>query len=40
MRPGNAVNIIECDMNVEFDAPEGYVEENSISSSNKNLNVE
>lgn len=26
LKPGNAVTIIECDMNVEFDAPEGYVE--------------
>lgn len=26
VEPGNAVSIIECDMNVEFDAPEGYVE--------------
>ncbi|TKR70126.1 hypothetical protein L596_022186 [Steinernema carpocapsae] len=26
VKPGNAVTIIECDMNVEFDAPEGYVE--------------
>lgn len=26
VKPGNAVSIIECDMNVEFDAPEGYVE--------------
>ncbi len=26
VQPGNAVAIIECDMNVEFDAPEGYVE--------------
>ena len=25
-RPANAVSITECDMNVEFDAPEGYVE--------------
>uniref|UniRef100_A0A7E4UU85 Ubiquitin fusion degradation protein 1 homolog n=1 Tax=Panagrellus redivivus TaxID=6233 RepID=A0A7E4UU85_PANRE len=26
LKPKNAVTIIECDMNVEFDAPEGYVE--------------
>lgn len=26
VKPQNAVTIIECDMNVEFDAPEGYVE--------------
>ncbi|KAI6222488.1 hypothetical protein M3Y99_01496200 [Aphelenchoides fujianensis] len=26
LKPGNAVTIIECDMNVEFDAPDGYVE--------------
>lgn len=26
LKPANAVTIIECDMNVEFDAPEGYVE--------------
>lgn len=26
LKPANAVSIIECDMNVEFDAPEGYVE--------------
>jgi ubiquitin fusion degradation protein 1 len=26
VKPSNAVTIIECDMNVEFDAPEGYVE--------------
>jgi len=25
-QPGNAVSIIECDMNVDFDAPVGYVE--------------
>lgn len=26
LKPANAVTIIECDMNVEFDAPDGYVE--------------
>jgi len=26
VKPANAVTIIECDMNVEFDAPDGYVE--------------
>lgn len=26
LKPANAVSIIECDMNVEFDAPDGYVE--------------
>lgn len=26
LKPANAVSIVECDMNVEFDAPEGYVE--------------
>lgn len=26
VKPGNAVSIIECDMNVEFDAPVGYQE--------------
>uniref|UniRef100_A0AC35FUY5 Ubiquitin fusion degradaton protein n=1 Tax=Panagrolaimus sp. PS1159 TaxID=55785 RepID=A0AC35FUY5_9BILA len=26
VKPSHAVTIIECDMNVEFDAPEGYVE--------------
>jgi len=25
-KPGNAVSIIECDMNVEFAAPVGYTE--------------
>uniref|UniRef100_A0A183E434 UFD1 protein n=1 Tax=Gongylonema pulchrum TaxID=637853 RepID=A0A183E434_9BILA len=29
VKPGSAVSIIECDMNVEFDAPEGYVEPNT-----------
>ena len=24
-KPANAVSIIECDMNVEFEAPPGYV---------------
>ena len=28
VKPGVAVTITECDMNVEFDAPEGYVEPN------------
>jgi ubiquitin fusion degradation protein 1 len=26
VKPANAVTIIECDVNIEFDAPEGYVE--------------
>ena len=26
VKPGNAVSIIECDMNVEFAAPVGYQE--------------
>ena len=26
VKPGNAATIIECDINLEFDAPEGYVE--------------
>jgi len=26
VKPGHAVTIIECDINLEFDAPEGYVE--------------
>ncbi|XP_068143468.1 ubiquitin fusion degradation protein 1 homolog [Drosophila tropicalis] len=30
-RPGNAVSIIECDMNVEFEAPVGYNEQNAAS---------
>jgi len=29
VQPSSAVTIIECDMNVEFDAPEGYVEEDN-----------
>uniref|UniRef100_A0A0N5ALF1 Ubiquitin fusion degradation protein 1 n=1 Tax=Syphacia muris TaxID=451379 RepID=A0A0N5ALF1_9BILA len=33
VKPGNAVSIIECDMNVEFDAPEGYVEPSSVKPS-------
>ncbi|VDM38983.1 unnamed protein product [Toxocara canis] len=33
VKPGNAVAIIECDMNVEFDAPEGYVEPSSSAAS-------
>lgn len=33
VKPGNAVSIIECDMNVEFDAPEGYVEPSTTASS-------
>ena len=26
VQPGNAVTIIECDVTLEFDKPEGYVE--------------
>jgi hypothetical protein len=26
LKPSKAVTIIECDVNVEFDAPDGYVE--------------
>jgi hypothetical protein len=26
LKPQNAVTIIECDINIEFDAAEGYVE--------------
>lgn len=33
VQPGNAVSIIECDMNVEFDAPEGYVDPAAASAS-------
>ncbi|CAG9539783.1 unnamed protein product [Cercopithifilaria johnstoni] len=33
VKPGRAVSIIECDMNVEFDAPEGYVEPNTNATS-------
>lgn len=29
----NAVAIIECDVNIEFDAPEGYVEPTSNAAS-------
>ncbi|MFH4973942.1 hypothetical protein AB6A40_000651 [Gnathostoma spinigerum] len=36
VKPGNAVQIIECDMNVEFDAPEGYVEPQSQEPSGQN----
>ena len=32
VQPSSAVTIIECDMNVEFDAPEGYVEEDTRTS--------
>ena len=28
LKPQNAVTIIECDINIEFDAAEGYVEPN------------
>lgn len=30
-RPANAVCIVDCDMNVEFDAPEGYAEPTHIT---------
>ncbi|KAK6105721.1 Ubiquitin fusion degradation protein UFD1 family protein [Brugia pahangi] len=33
VKPERAVSIIECDMNVEFDAPEGYVEPNTNAAS-------
>ncbi|KAL3997366.1 Ubiquitin fusion degradation protein UFD1 family protein [Acanthocheilonema viteae] len=36
VKPGRAVSIIECDMNVEFDAPEGYVEPNTNATSSLN----
>jgi hypothetical protein len=29
-KPANAVSIIECDMNVEFEAPPGYVVSSSM----------
>ncbi|CAJ0602319.1 unnamed protein product [Cylicocyclus nassatus] len=31
VKPSNAVCIIECDLNLDFDAPEGYVEEPSTT---------
>uniref|UniRef100_A0A915Q7M5 Uncharacterized protein n=1 Tax=Setaria digitata TaxID=48799 RepID=A0A915Q7M5_9BILA len=36
VKPGRAVSIIECDMNVEFDAPEGYVEPSANAASSSN----
>lgn len=39
VKPGNAVSIIECDMNVEFDAPEGYVEPSSVKPSAQSVKV-
>ncbi|VDK26403.1 unnamed protein product [Anisakis simplex] len=39
VKPGNAVAIIECDMNVEFDAPEGYVEPSSSTETASNSKV-
>ncbi|KAI6228879.1 hypothetical protein M3Y99_01180400 [Aphelenchoides fujianensis] len=36
LKPGNAVTIIECDMNVEFDAPDGYVEPASEAEGQRN----
>lgn len=39
VKPGRAVSIIECDMNVEFDAPEGYVEPNINAASSSNAAV-
>ncbi|KAI6187230.1 hypothetical protein M3Y98_00220200 [Aphelenchoides besseyi] len=35
LKPGNAVTIIECDMNVEFDAPDGYVEPKTVPKKNE-----
>lgn len=34
-KPGNAVSIIECDMNVEFEAPVGYKEPGSVKKEEK-----
>ena len=31
LKPENAVNIIECDMNVDFEAPVGYQEPERIA---------
>ncbi|VDN00909.1 unnamed protein product [Thelazia callipaeda] len=39
VKPGTAVSIIECDMNVEFDAPEGYVEPDANIPSSSNVGV-
>lgn len=39
VKPGRAVSIIECDMNVEFDVPEGYVEPNTNATSSSNAVV-
>lgn len=39
VKPGRAVSIIECDMNVEFDAPEGYVEPSTNAESSSNVAV-
>ncbi|VDL80102.1 unnamed protein product [Nippostrongylus brasiliensis] len=33
VKPSNAVCIIECDLNLDFDAPEGYVESNQAKPS-------
>lgn len=34
-KPGNAVSIIECDMNVEFAPPEGYSEPTTFQGKNE-----
>lgn len=39
-KPGRAVTIIECDMNVEFDAPEGYKEPERITKKEDEMDVD
>lgn len=39
-KPGNAVSIIECDMNVEFAAPVGYSEPQKIVKENLEENMD
>ncbi|VDO62144.1 unnamed protein product [Heligmosomoides polygyrus] len=39
VKPSNAVCIIECDLNLDFDAPEGYVEESTSAKPPSNFKV-
>lgn len=39
-KPGQAVTIIECDMNVEFDAPVGYKEPERVTKQEEEMDVE
>ena len=39
VKPANAVCIIECDLNLDFDAPEGYVEQPKNATTAVNVKV-